>query len=154
VVDRISNAHLGQHGVSSQLGQLGTPQSNGQDPLGRDPVGVDVLQRFTGGETLGGLERTDKDPVRGEKVGDGGTLGQELGVGEDVESTTGLGVGLEDGPHGPDGKRNRTNQLVFQHAKRELKLTHSAVLQGTVDFSTTILEEVETSAILRVASSM
>jgi hypothetical protein len=30
--------------------------------------------------------------------------------------------------------------------------THSAVLHGTVDFSTTILEEVETSAIRRVAS--
>lgn len=30
--------------------------------------------------------------------------------------------------------------------------THSAVLHGTVDFSTTILEEVETSAIRRVAN--
>ncbi len=32
--------------------------------------------------------------------------------------------------------------------------THSAVRHGTVDFSTTILELVETSAIRRVASSM
>jgi hypothetical protein len=32
--------------------------------------------------------------------------------------------------------------------------THSAVRHGTVDFSTTILEEVDTSAMRRVASSM
>jgi hypothetical protein len=33
-----------------------------------------------------------------------------------------------------------------------MEITHSAVRQGTVDFSTTILEVVETSAMRRVAS--
>jgi hypothetical protein len=34
------------------------------------------------------------------------------------------------------------------------QISHSAVRHGTVDLSTTILEEVDTSAMRRVASSM
>ena len=150
---------LGEHGVGGQLGELGRPKSDGQDPLLGDPVGVDVGESGASVDTLLGLERSDEDPVRGKEVLDGGTLGQELGVGQDVEPTARLGVGLEDGPHGPVRARKERTQRNGQcsrspAAARRVFPTHSAVLQGTVDFSTTILELVETSAILRVANSM
>lgn len=72
-----------------------------------------------------GLEGTDEDPVRGEEVLDGGTFGQELGVGQDVEPAAGLGVGLEDGPHGPvqsekqGGFRDQSMRWIQGESRRE-----------------------------------
>jgi len=95
---------LGQHGVGSQLGELGRPKTDGQDPLSGDPVGVDVGQGGTSVETTLALERSDEDSVGSEQVLDGGTLGQELGVGQNVEVASRPSVGLEDGPHRPEEK--------------------------------------------------
>jgi hypothetical protein len=72
------------------------------------------------------------------------------GVGEDVEGAARLGVGLEDGAHGPESGQHDCWRPVSSRLGDAA--THSAVRHGTVDFSTTILEEVETSAIRRVAS--
>jgi hypothetical protein len=69
---------LRQHGICSELGQLGGPETDSEDPLGRDPVGVDVLESGTSVETRLSLEGADKDTVWGEEVGNGGSLSKEL----------------------------------------------------------------------------
>ena len=69
---------LSKHGVGGELGELGGPKTDGKDTLLGDPVGVDVHERLASGKTRLGLERTDKNTVRSEKVVDGGTLGKEL----------------------------------------------------------------------------
>lgn len=91
--------YLGQHGVGGQLGQFRRPETDSQNSLSGNPVGVDGGQTGACALTGFGLKRTDQDSVRGEQVLDGGTLGQEFGVGQDVELASGLGVGLEDGSH-------------------------------------------------------
>ena len=93
---------LGQHGVGSQLGEFGRPKTDSQDPLSGDPVGVDVAQGGTSVETTFALERSDEDSVGGEQVLDGGTLSQELRVGQKVKVASRPSVGLEDSPHGPE----------------------------------------------------
>lgn len=90
---------LGKHGVGSKLGELGRPETDSEDTVLGDPVGVDLRESLAGVEARLGLERSDKDTVGGEEVSDGGSLGKELGVGENVESASGLRVGLEDGAH-------------------------------------------------------
>lgn len=65
----------------------------------RNPVSVDVGEGLASLETLLGLERTDEDSIGREQVADSGTLGEELGVAEDVESDTGSRVGVENGSH-------------------------------------------------------
>lgn len=45
------------------------------------------------------MEGSDEDSVGREQVADGGTLGEELGVAENVESDTGSRVGVENGSH-------------------------------------------------------
>lgn len=69
---------LGQHGVGGELGQLGRPQTDCEDSVGWDPVGVDGHQSLASVETRFSLERTDQYTVGGEKILDGGTLGQEF----------------------------------------------------------------------------
>lgn len=80
---------LGQHGVGDQLGQLGRPDIGGQDALTRNPSGVDVNEGLGGLLARGGRGRTNEDTVGIEQVIDGGTGGQELGVGQDLELNTG-----------------------------------------------------------------
>lgn len=91
--------NLGKHGVSGKFGKLGGPKSNGQDSLLGDPVGVDISQSLASPQSTLGLQRSDEDSVGSEEIGDGGSLGQELGVGKDVKVDSGLGVGVKDGPH-------------------------------------------------------
>lgn len=69
---------LGQHGVGSELGKLRRPEADSQNSLLRNPVGVDVRKSLAGIKTLLGLERSNKDSVRAEKIGDSSTLGKEL----------------------------------------------------------------------------
>ena len=78
---KTDSAYLGEHGVGGELGELGRPESDGEDSLGRDPVGVHG--REGGGRLLSllGLEGSDENTVRREQVGDGGSLGEELGIG-------------------------------------------------------------------------
>jgi hypothetical protein len=90
---------LGQHGVGSELGELGRPKTDSQDPVLGDPVTVDVGKSLACGETRLVLEGTDEDSIRVEQVGNGGTLGKELWVGKDVKGATRSRVGLEDGSH-------------------------------------------------------
>jgi hypothetical protein len=65
----------------------------------RNPVGVNAGQRLRGLESLLGLKRSDEDTVGSEQVVDGGTFGEELGVGEDVKVDSRARVGVEDGSH-------------------------------------------------------
>lgn len=88
---------------TDQLGELGAPEAGGDDAVLGHPVAVDVAEGLLGGFALGGLEGADEDAVGAEQVGDGGALGQELGVAEDVEAAAGAGVGFEDGAHGLGG---------------------------------------------------
>lgn len=69
---------LSQHGVGSELGKLRRPKADGQNSLLRNPVGVDARKSLASIDTLFGLERTNKNSVRVEKIGDSGTLGKEL----------------------------------------------------------------------------
>jgi hypothetical protein len=99
---------LGQHGVGSELGELGRPKTNSQDPLLGDPVVVDVGKGLTSVKTRLVLKRSNEDSVGVEQVRDGGSLGEELGVGEDVESATRSRVGLEDGSHSAESQLELT----------------------------------------------
>ena len=123
--------HLSQHGVGGQLGQFRRPETNGQDSLTGDPVGVDGSQTSASALTGFGLERTDQDSVRGEQVLDGGTLGQEFGVGQDVELASGLSVGLEDGSHGL-GSPARNSRLLDNDFGRVGNLGNSSSSQFDV----------------------
>ena len=66
----------------------------------RDPVAVHASEGCASILTLLRLERTDKDAIRREEIRDSSSLGQKLGVGEDIEAASGLGVGIENGAHG------------------------------------------------------
>ena len=94
-----NGTNLSQHGVCGQLRQFRRPKTDGQDSLTRNPVGVDGGQTLACALTGFGLERTDQDSVGGEQVLDGGTLGQEFRVGQNVELASGLSVSLENGSH-------------------------------------------------------
>ncbi|BAS84779.1 Os03g0425450, partial [Oryza sativa Japonica Group] len=87
---------LGQERVGGELGQLGGPEVGGEDPLLGDPSGVHVLERLDGGAPRGGLAAADEDAVGGEQVADGGALGEELRVGEDLEADAVAAVVVED----------------------------------------------------------
>lgn len=90
---------LREHGVGGELRELGGPEADGEDLGRRDPVGVNASERGARVLALGGLQRTDEDAVGLEEVGDGGALGEELGVGEDIKVAARLGVCLEDSAH-------------------------------------------------------
>ena len=94
---------LGEHRVGRELGELRGPEADGEDALGGDPVSIHVAEGRARRLSLLGLERAGEDTVGAKEIGDGGTLGQELGVGEDVEAAARLGVSLEDGAHGLGG---------------------------------------------------
>lgn len=79
---------LGQHRVGNELGKLRGPDVGGQDALAGNPSVVD-LDKGLGGLLAGRSRgRTDQDTVRVEKIVDGGTGSQELGVGENLEVDT------------------------------------------------------------------
>jgi hypothetical protein len=84
---------------TNELGQFGTPKVGGNDSIFRNPVGVNVYQGLLSSLAFGGLQGSNQDSIGVEKVRDGGSFGQELWVGEDVEAEAGLGVGLEDDAH-------------------------------------------------------
>ena len=65
----------------------------------RYPVRVDIGQRGGRVAALGRLEGANQNTIGAEKVVDGRSLGEELGIGENVEVAAGLAVGLEDGAH-------------------------------------------------------
>lgn len=90
---------LSEHSVRSELGEFGRPETDGEDSVLGNPVGVDGGQRGTGVFTLLSLERTNEDSIGSEQVSNGGTLSQELGVGQDLEFTSRLRVSLEDSSH-------------------------------------------------------
>jgi hypothetical protein len=155
---------LGEHGVGGELGELGRPEADGEDTVGGDPIRVDVLERLASVLAGLGLEGADEDTVRGEQVGNGGTLREELC--RWLEGTAG-----DTRQHVPGLERMSKVQPGLELASRMVRMDLSRVSTtaggryqvgwetlrltrryGTVDFSTTILEEVETSAIRRVAS--
>lgn len=94
---------LSEHRVRGELGKLRGPEADGEDALLGDPVSIHVAEGRARRLALLGLEGADEDTVGAEEIGDGGTLSQELRVGEDVETAAGLRVGLEDGAHGFGG---------------------------------------------------
>lgn len=71
---------LGEHGVGGEFGEFGRPQTDGEDPLRRNPVCIDGSKGLACILTLLCLQRTDQDAVGAEEIGDGGALGKELGV--------------------------------------------------------------------------
>ena len=93
---------LGKEGIGHELGKLGGPEIGGEDLLTGDPAGVDGGDFLDGVQSLGGLLAADEDAVGILEILDGGTLGQELGIREDLEGAV-LGVGSEDGKHGLRG---------------------------------------------------
>jgi hypothetical protein len=82
---------LGQVGVGHELTELRGPQVGGDDLGRRNPVGIDGHHRGDGGQALGGLLSSDQHAGRVLQVGDGGTLGQELGVAQHLELVGGGG---------------------------------------------------------------
>ena len=98
--DGVDGRHaLGEEGVGHELGQLGRPQVGGQDVLRVDPVGVDAGELLGGGDALGILLAADEDAVGLHEVVDGGTLGEELRIGQYLELEA-LLVDLEDAADG------------------------------------------------------
>lgn len=89
-----------QTAPAHKLGKLRTPESSHDAAIPRDPVGVDVHERVAGGLRLGSAKTSDENAIRVLEVGDGGSLGEELGVREDVEAVVGVRVSLEDRAHG------------------------------------------------------
>jgi hypothetical protein len=79
---------LSQHRVGNELGKLRRPNVGGQNALARDPGVVDLDESLGSSLAGGGRSGTDKDTVRVEKIVDGGTGSQELGVGENLEVNT------------------------------------------------------------------
>lgn len=101
--DGVDGRHaLGEEGVGDELGQLGGPKVGGQDVFPVDPVGVDADELLGGGQALGSLLPTDEDTVGLHEVVNGGTLGEELRVGQDLELES-LLVDLEDAADGLGG---------------------------------------------------
>ena len=101
--DGVDGRHaLGEEGVGNELGQLRRPEVGGQDVVPVDPVGVDADELLSGGQALGGLLPTDEDAVGLHEVVNGGTLGKELRVGQDLELES-LLVDLEDAADGLGG---------------------------------------------------
>lgn len=82
-----------------KLGKLRRPKTGGNDLLSRDPVGVDLHERRLSSLSLGRSKGSNEDTIGGTKVGNSGTLGEELGVGENVETKSRARVGFEDGAH-------------------------------------------------------
>jgi hypothetical protein len=102
-----------REGVGGELGHLGGPDLGGEYSLAEDPVGVDL-----GEERSGGGVAADEDAVGILKVGDGGTLGEELGVGENVEGLAGAGSveDLADTLGGADGEGGFSTTRVWSRA--------------------------------------
>ena len=69
----------------------------------RNPVGVDIAEASARADTLGGLQGSDQDAIRAEKIRDRCSLCEELWVGRDIEAAVGLRVCLENGAHGLGG---------------------------------------------------
>lgn len=93
---------LGEEAVGGQLGELGGPDVGGDDALARHPAVVEVNHDLEGGETVGGLLGAEEDTRGLEKIVDGGTLSEELGVVDDAELDAGIGL-LEDSLEGGGG---------------------------------------------------
>jgi hypothetical protein len=119
---------LRQERIGGELGQLSRPQVGGEDPVLRNPVSIHILESLNGLPALGGLPATDENSVRLEQVLNGCSLSKELRVGEDlvVDALAVVGRDLLNGLSG---------------------------LDRAVDFSTTILSDLDTSAIIRAALS-
>src|SRR5690606_4005502 len=86
---------LREEGVGDEFGELGGPEVGGDDALAGDPAGIDRGEGLDGGVALGGAFAADEHAVGVEQVGDGGALGEELGVGEDLADAA-VAVGLDD----------------------------------------------------------
>ena len=74
-------------------------EREGERSNSRNPVVVDGGKSSGSLLSLLGLERSDKNTIGSEQVGDGGSLSKELGVGKDIEVNSRSRVGVEDGPH-------------------------------------------------------
>ena len=84
---------LGEKGVGHQFRQLAAPDVGGDDLLPRDPAAVDLHQGIPRPAPPVRVPGTDEDPVGVFQVPDGRSLGEEFGVGEDLEFHTALGRG-------------------------------------------------------------
>ncbi|TKW51028.1 hypothetical protein CTA1_9768 [Colletotrichum tanaceti] len=81
---------LGEHGVGHQLRELARPRVDRQDLGLGDPGAVHALEGVGGADAGPSGRAADQDPVGVHEIAHGGSLGEELGVGHDLE----LGVGL------------------------------------------------------------
>lgn len=81
---------LGEHGVCGELGELRGPEADIEDAFFGDPVCVDLCECVAGVAAFLGLERANEDAVGAVEIVDGGALGEEFGVGEDVEAAVRL----------------------------------------------------------------
>ena len=76
---------LSQECVGDKLGQLGRPQVGGNDTGAINPLGIHCRESGSCLEALRRLLRADQHAAGLGQVLDGGALGQELGVGQDLE---------------------------------------------------------------------
>mmetsp|Transcript_3739 Transcript_3739/g.10714 ORF Transcript_3739/g.10714 Transcript_3739/m.10714 type:complete len:465 (-) Transcript_3739:208-1602(-) len=84
--DRVDRGYpLGKHGVGRELRQLGRPQVRLQDAFLRDPVGVHGRQHLDCLRPPAGVFSTYEHTVWTAEIADGGSLGQELRVRQNVK---------------------------------------------------------------------
>lgn len=136
---------LSKHGVGGELGELRGPEADGENAVTGNPVGVDLGEGGAGILARLGLEGADEDTVGGEEVADGGTLSKELGVGENVEAASGLGVGLKDGAHSTACQHTVHKIHSLGGAARDGRLLYDNLARGgdLGDAAGSELEEVE-----------
>jgi len=66
----------------------------------RHPIPINLAESLTRLLALLGLQRADKHAIRSKEIFDSGSLSEELGIGEDIETCIRLAVGVKDGAHG------------------------------------------------------
>ena len=108
---------LGEEGIGHKFGQLGRPQVRGDDPVARNPPGVDADQLLQGRFARGRALAADEDAVGLEQVGDGRAFGEKLRVGEHLEITVAR-VGTQNGQNG--FRRFHRNRALFDNDLRPL----------------------------------
>ncbi len=84
---------LRQEGVGGELAELTAPEIGAQNALGRHPLAVDAGEGLDGGRVVA----TDQHAVGLLEIGDGGTFGEELGIGEHREAGADAIAGLDMG---------------------------------------------------------
>lgn len=86
---------LGQQGIGGELRKFRRPEVHGDNLLMTNPASIDIRQRRSRRPAGVRVQGSDQDAVGIHQIGNGRALGEELGVGEDVEVDTSTGICIQ-----------------------------------------------------------